>query len=121
MPSLRQLLSFLPAVAVLAQAAAVVQPAQPKSVAFYEQINALIVNSTQEESNVAARDIEKRAGTLFSNSKDGVDAAGYYYSLYNDNGASATYTEYNSGQFAVGWTTKSEFLAGKGYRGTAPK
>ncbi|KAI0020142.1 xylanase [Xylariomycetidae sp. FL0641] len=59
--------------------------------------------------------------SAFSSSQDGTDSAGFYYSLYNDNGAGATYTEYDSGQFELGWTTSVEFLGGKGYYGQTPQ
>ncbi|OGM50590.1 putative endo-1 [Aspergillus bombycis] len=51
-------------------------------------------------------------------SKDGVNAAGYYYSLYNDNHAGADYTEYpGNGRFQLKWNVDREYLGGKGYRG----
>lgn len=68
--------------------------------------------------------IERRAGpTSFSNSQDGIDPAGFYHSLYNDNKASAKYTEYaDSGRFQLAWNTPNkEFLGGKGFKGVAPR
>lgn len=66
--------------------------------------------------------IERRSIT-FSNSKDGINSAGFYYSLYNDNKASAGYTEFpDSGRFQVGWNTPNkEFLGGKGFKGVGPR
>ncbi|KAH6871561.1 xylanase [Thelonectria olida] len=64
-----------------------------------------------------------KRSTVFSSSQDGVDSAGFYYSPYNDNGAAATYTEFNSGQFQLGWNLPSstEFLGGKGCKIQTPK
>ncbi|KAF3402667.1 putative endo-1,4-beta-xylanase A [Talaromyces pinophilus] len=85
-----------------------------RSADFRQRIRDMIANATQEN------DISKR-DSVFSTSKDGVDSAGFYYSLYNDNHASAGYTEFSdSGRFEVGWNlaSSSEFLGGKGYRDT---
>lgn len=67
-------------------------------------------------------EIERRS-TVFSNSKDGINSAGFYYSLYNDNKAPAGYTEFpDSGRFQVGWNTPNkEFLGGKGFKGVGPR
>jgi endo-1,4-beta-xylanase len=94
-----------------------VQDAPRKSDAFYEQMRAIINNSTAHEE----AELQKRAAGSFSTSQDGVNSAGFYYSLYNDNKAGATYTEYNSGRFALTWNAKAEFLGGKGYKGDTPK
>lgn len=69
--------------------------------------------------NITSNSGIERRSTTFSNSKDGIDSAGFYYSLYNDNKASAGYTEFpDSGRFQVGWNTPNkEFLGGKGYKG----
>ncbi|EPS34514.1 Endo-1,4-beta-xylanase A [Penicillium oxalicum] len=73
--------------------------------------------------NVTESVLDKRASTVLHDSKDGVDGAGFYYSLYNDNKASVGYTEYSdSGRFELGWNTPNkEFLGGKGFRGGAPR
>lgn len=84
---------------------------------FYERIRDIIGNSTQK------RDINERS-TVFSTSQDGVDSAGFYYSLYNANGAAVGYTEFsNSGEFEIGWdlTSETEFLGGKGYKSTSTR
>jgi endo-1,4-beta-xylanase len=83
-----------------------------KSFDFLQHMGEIIFNTT--DGNLERRD------TTFSTSKDGVNSAGYYYSLYNDNHAGAGYNEDpNSGHFKLGWTlpSRSEFLGGKGFRG----
>ncbi|KUL83095.1 hypothetical protein ZTR_11159 [Talaromyces verruculosus] len=77
----------------------------------------MISNATQ------GNDLRARDST-FSTSKDGVDSAGFYYSLYNANGAGAGYTEFsNSGEFEIGWNLPSdtEFLGGKGFKDTSTR
>jgi endo-1,4-beta-xylanase len=73
--------------------------------------------------NITSDGAIERRSTAFSNSKDGINSAGFYYSLYNDNKASAGYTEFpNSGRFQVGWNTPNkEFLGGKGFKGVGPR
>ena len=75
------------------------------------QIGENISNATRSEG------LHRRV-TELTTSKDGVNGAGYYYSLYNDNHAGAEYTEYpDSGRFQLKWNVDKEFLGGKGYRG----
>ncbi|KAI0477368.1 concanavalin A-like lectin/glucanase domain-containing protein [Xylariaceae sp. FL0804] len=128
MPSLtRLLLTTLlsgAACALAAPAGTGTESSYPKSPAFLEQVRAAIHNATTTATAAggATPVLDKRATTTFSSSQDGTDAAGFYYSMYNANGAGATYTEYgDSGEFALGWTTDVEFLAGKGYYGSTPQ
>jgi endo-1,4-beta-xylanase len=111
MLSLKYLVTFLPVFLGLAT------PTLSKPVSTHERHAEILGNVTLEEG------IERRS-TAFSNSTDGVNSAGFYYSLYNDNKASAGYTEFpNSGQFQVGWdmSSEKEFLGGKGYKGGSPR
>ncbi|GLA28805.1 hypothetical protein AnigIFM63326_006397 [Aspergillus niger] len=81
-------------------------------------IREVIGNQTENDS---VSDLAKRS-TILHTSQDGVDSAGFYYSVYNDNGADVGYTEYpTTGQFELGWTTETEFLAGKGFKGGNPR
>ncbi|GFF91475.1 glycosyl hydrolases family 11 protein [Aspergillus udagawae] len=115
MVTFSRLLFLLPVLGALAVPSdPTTQPAieASKSFDFLQHMGELIFNAT--DGNLERRD------TTFSTSKDGVNAAGYYYSLYNDNHAGAGYTEDpNSGHFKVGWNlpSRSEFLGGKGFRG----
>ncbi|PYH44746.1 glycoside hydrolase family 11 protein [Aspergillus saccharolyticus JOP 1030-1] len=81
-------------------------------------IREMLANGTEDAG------LTKRS-TTFSTSRDGVDSAGFYYSLYNANGAEVGYTESPAtGQFQLGWSTNSkeaEFLGGKGFRGGNPR
>jgi endo-1,4-beta-xylanase len=107
MLSLKYLVTLLPVLLGLAT------PALSSPLSTHDKHAEILGNVTLNEG------IERRS-TVFSTSKDGVNSAGFYYSLYNDNKASAGYTEFpNSGQFQVGWSMPSEkeFLGGKGYRG----
>ncbi|KOC08745.1 putative endo-1,4-beta-xylanase B precursor [Aspergillus flavus AF70] len=82
-----------------------------KSYDLLQQIGESIFNATSED-KLQGRSTDLRT------SKDGVNSAGYYYSLYNDNHAGADYTEFpDSGRFQLKWNTNKEFLGGKGYRG----
>ncbi|KAE8420378.1 concanavalin A-like lectin/glucanase domain-containing protein [Aspergillus pseudocaelatus] len=101
MVSASRLLFFLPVLGVLATPTDSTTPqAVARSPEFLEHTGALIANATGDAN------VERRDGT-FKTSKDGVDAAGFYYSLYNANGAGAEYSEFeNSGQFKVSWNTK---------------
>ncbi|KAI1334284.1 xylanase [Xylariaceae sp. FL0016] len=119
MPSfLALLLSIaLPIVGVLgAPAPSPVGEAAPRSPEFFEHIRSMIHNSTQDSGELGKR------STTFTTSQDGIDSAGFYYSLYNANGAGAGYTEFSTtGEFQLGWDTSVEFLGGKGYKGQTPK
>ena len=82
-----------------------------KSYGLLQQIGESIFNATSED-KLQGRSTDLRT------SKDGVNSAGYYSSLYNDNHAVADYTEFpDSGRFQLKWNTNKEFLGGKGYRG----
>ncbi|RDH37684.1 endo-1,4-beta-xylanase precursor [Aspergillus welwitschiae] len=59
---------------------------------------------------ILVSDLAKRS-TILHTSQDGVDSAGFYYSVYNDNGA----------DFELGWSTETEFLGGKGFKGGNPR
>ncbi|KAJ4291766.1 hypothetical protein N0V90_009661 [Kalmusia sp. IMI 367209] len=114
------LLPVLEAVVPLAHASPILQSStsnegRNRSPEFYEVVGSMVANSTAD----GHRSLQKRPS--FSTSQDGVNGAGFYFTLYNDNHAGATYTEYNSGQFQLGWTTSVEFLSGKGYKGQTPK
>ncbi|GIJ89519.1 hypothetical protein Asppvi_008461 [Aspergillus pseudoviridinutans] len=115
MVTFSRLLFFLPVLGALGVPSdPTTQPAVEanKSFDFLQHMGEIIFNAT--DGNLERRD------TTFSTSKDGVDAAGFYYSLYNDNHAGAGYTEDpNSGHFKLGWNlpSRSEFLGGKGFRG----
>lgn len=81
-------------------------------------IREVIGNQTENDS---VSDLAKRS-TILHTSQDGVDSAGFYYSVYNDNGADVGYTEYpTTGQFELGWSAEAEFLAGKGFKGGNPR
>ncbi|KKA29107.1 hypothetical protein TD95_002773 [Thielaviopsis punctulata] len=85
--------------------------------AFYNKINEMM-NRNSTEPEIDARDSTK----TITYSTDGVDAAGFYYSMYNANGASAKLTEYSdSGRWGLTWNSKVEFLAGKGFRSSTPR
>ncbi|KAF5499959.1 putative endo-1,4-beta-xylanase A [Colletotrichum fructicola] len=89
-----------------------------RSPEFFQAIHDMI-NSTAEEDGF---NIEKRGTTTLTSSKDGVNAGGFYYSVYSPNGATVKYTsDDNSGAWGLDWTCKAEFLAGKGYRSTTPR
>lgn len=89
-----------------------------RSPEFFQTIHDMI-NSTAEEDGFG---IEKRGTTILTSSKDGVNARGFYYSVYSPNGATVKYTsDDNSGAWGLDWTCKAEFLAGKGYRSTTPR
>ncbi|KAI9034752.1 glycoside hydrolase family 11 protein [Aspergillus affinis] len=115
MLSIPQLLAFLPLLGVFASPAdSTPNTHRPKSPEFLQWLEQA-ANST-DGNHLAKREDQ------FSDSQDGVNSAGFYYSLYNDNGAGAKYTEYDgSGQFQVTWDVSSEFLGGKGYRGGDPR
>ena len=79
----------------------------------------LVGSQTVSDSTVGLS-ISQRS-TIFSTSQDGVDEAGFYYSLYDPNQTLVGYTEYpTSGDFEIGWDlpTATEFLGGKGYKST---
>ncbi|KAB8207537.1 concanavalin A-like lectin/glucanase domain-containing protein [Aspergillus parasiticus] len=116
MVSANRLLFFLPVLGAPATPTdSTTAPAVARSPEFLEHMGALIANATGDAN------LEKRDST-FKTSKDGVDPAGFYYSLYNANGAGAEYSEFdNSGQFKLSWNTNSEFLGGKGFKGGSPR
>ncbi|RAH78079.1 glycosyl hydrolases family 11 protein [Aspergillus japonicus CBS 114.51] len=96
-------------------------PPMPEGALSPERLQWLrdVIGNRTENGTIS--DVAKRS-TVLSNSKDGVDSAGFYYSLYNANGAEVGYTEYpTTGQFELGWNAKAEFLGGKGYRGGSPR
>ncbi|RAL13186.1 glycoside hydrolase family 11 protein [Aspergillus homomorphus CBS 101889] len=117
---LRMALPVLSAVACMLTVATTVPP-MPRDALSPERlqwIREIIGNQTDFN---ATSDVSKRS-TIISTRKDGIDAAGFYYSLYNANGADVGYTEYpTTGQFELGWSAKTEFLGGKGYRGGNPR
>ncbi|GJP94015.1 hypothetical protein AnigIFM59636_000744 [Aspergillus niger] len=91
---------------------------QVKSPEFFQYIRSL-GNVTESHS---PGDLKR--STTYTTSTSGVDSAGYYYSLYNDNGADAEYTEdSSSGKFSLSWelSTDTEFLGGKGYKDTSTR
>ncbi|KAJ5742174.1 Endo-1-4-beta-xylanase A [Penicillium manginii] len=94
MLSLKYFVSLVPALLGLTT------PTLSKPVGTHERHAEILGNVTLNEG------IERRS-TAFSNSQDGVNAAGFYYSLYNDNKASAGYTEFpNSGEFQAERATR---------------
>lgn len=115
MLSVSRLLAFLPLVGVLAS------PADPTSKTLYPKSPKILQWLEQAGNSTDASHLAKR-DNQFSNSQDGVNPAGFYYSLYNDNGAGAKYTEFDgTGQFQLTWDVSSEFLGGKGYKGGTPR
>ncbi|OJK00069.1 hypothetical protein ASPACDRAFT_117994 [Aspergillus aculeatus ATCC 16872] len=92
-------------------------PPIPKGALSPERVQWLrdVIGNRTEDGTIS--DVTKRS-TVLSSSQDGVDSAGFYYSLYNANGAEVGYTEYPTiGQFELGWDATVEFLGGKGYKG----
>ncbi|KAL0939180.1 endo-1,4-beta-xylanase [Colletotrichum truncatum] len=78
-----------------------------------------IISATQEENST---EVERRSTTTLTGSKDGVNTAGFYYSVYNDKKANVKYTSGDdNGQWSLTWDAQKEFLAGKGYRSTTPR
>jgi endo-1,4-beta-xylanase len=110
-----QLLLFLPFLGALAIPT---DPASTEPVARGEKSYDLLQQIGENIFNTTSNQELQRRATDLKTSKDGVNSAGYYYSLYNDNHAGADYTEYpDSGRFQLKWNVDKEFLGGKGYRG----
>ncbi|KAI0025866.1 xylanase [Xylariomycetidae sp. FL0641] len=124
MPSPSRLLAYLLPVVAGALAAPSPQPAartpgaaRARSPEFFRQVRSMLGNGTEEDA------LAKRQSAV-SASGDGIDSAGFYWSLYNDNGAGVSLTEYDTtGQWQIGWQTagEQEWLAGKGFRSTTPQ
>jgi len=46
---------------------------------------------------------------------------GFYYSWWTDNGAQATYTNGNAGQYSISWSGNGNLVGGKGWNPGGPR